>query len=756
MVSNAAHDAAGLARLSIAQNPESLGAGTDWQDQIYQTALMQNYTLSATGGGDAYNFSFSGSYLGQEGTVKKTDYDRLNLRIKSDFTKGRLKIGESIILTKEFSKHLVGGLSSAQGGNPVGSSLKMIPVFGVYDPTAIGGFAGAYGPVVNVANPLAQLNVSTPNSEATNVLLNTYAEVSLFKGLKYKLNLGYTNTFDFFNDFIIPYQIGTLFTNLDADLFERRNENKFVMIEHTLNYNKVFGKHNIQALAGYAFQKNQFRELTGSKSGMPNDIRVLNAGTTSIAAGSFATETTLLSYLGRLVYSFDDRYVLTTTFRRDGSSRFRKDYRYGNFPSFALAWNASNEAFLNAIKPLVNTLKIRASYGRLGNQEIDPYSYTPVITLNTNYSIGQTPQLWPGAIQTTFATPDIKWENSETYNIGADMGLFNNKLSFTADYFIRKTTDVLIRVPIPISAGATTSPFINAGQITNKGVEAALSYRNTLNKDFTYQFTGTISAIQNNVDKLGTGTQQIFGGQPTHFGGSSTITQAGYPVAAFYLIKTEGIFNSLEEVNANSKNGQLIQPKAKPGDIRFADYNDDGRIDQNDRQYRGSSTPDLSFGFGSDLSWKNFDLSIFFQGTLGNKIYNGIRQDLDGMNLEFNYSRATLNAWTPDNHTNFPRAVINDPNLNTQTSDRFLENGSYLRCKTLQLGYNFPASLLKIGKISNGRIYVSSDNLFTITAYKGFNPDLGRGGSILDRGVDFPHVAYPLARTILFGVQLSL
>jgi TonB-linked SusC/RagA family outer membrane protein len=759
-VSNAAHDNAGLPRLDIAQNPESLGAGTDWQKEIYRTAPMQSYTLGASGGGDNFTYSLSGGYLDQQGIVKKTDYDRWNLRLKSDFTKGRVRIGETIILTREYWRGMAGGWGG-QGGNPVGSALKMIPVFQVYDPTAVGGYSGASGPVVNVANPVAQLNLEVPETRSTTAIINGFAEVSLVKGLKYRLNLGYTGTYGSYNDYIYPYKVGALFNNADADLSQNKSERNYFLQEHTLNYSKEFGKHNLQALVGYTYQDTKYNILSGSKSGMPTGIQVLDAGTTNISSGGYANESVLISYLGRLVYSFDNRYVLTGTFRRDGSSRFGPAYKYGNFPSIALAWNVVNESFFQPLQNVVTNLKIRSSYGILGNQEIPDYRYVPLISSNANYVIGQTQQIWSGAIQTAFATPGIKWETSKTFDIGTDWGFFENKLNLTADYFIRRNSDILLQVPIPLSTGASgSSPYINAGQITNKGVEAALRYNNKVG-EFNYQVTGTFTAIKNRVDFLGTGTQQISGGQPTHHGASATITQAGGPVGAFYLIKTAGIFNSQDEINAYNVEGKLIQPSAKPGDVKFVDYNNDGTISQDDRQYCGSPTPKFSYGFGSNASWRNFDLSFFFQGTYGNKIYNGAREDLEGMNLEFNYSPATLNAWTPDNHTNFPRAVINDPNLNSQTSDRFLENGSYLRMRTLQLGYTLPKGVLSAAKINSFRVYLSFDNLFTITKYTGFNPDLGRynagavGGGILDRGVDFPHVAYPLARTSLLGVQVS-
>lgn len=753
-VNNAAYSAAGQTPLAIANPSVPYGAGTDWQKEIFQDGPVQSYTLAASGGGDNYTYSLSGGYLDQDGIVKKTNYNRWNLRVKSDLTKGRVKVGESIILSKEYWRKMAGGWGG-QGGNPVGSAIKMIPIYNVYDPTALGGYGGAYGPVTNIASPVAQLNLEIPENNSTQVIIDAYAEVTLTKDLKYKYNVGYTNGFGFNMDYVYPYSV-VPFSNPDADLYETRNQTDYFLQEHTLNFDKAFGKHHIQALAGYTFQSTKFRQLSGSKSGMPTGVKVIDAGITNTASGSFANQNVLLSYLGRLVYSYENRYVITGTFRRDGSSRFSKNNRYGDFPSLALAWTVSNEKFFQPIQPIFNTFKFRASYGVLGNQEISDYRYVETITPNSNYAIGQTTILWPGAIQLNFANNDIKWESSKTTNFGADLGFLDNKLSLTADYFIRKNTDILLQVPIPLSTGASSNaPYINAGQISNKGFELGLTYNKFIRKDLTYQLTGTFSAVTNKVDKLGTGTQQISGGQPVHQGNMATITQAGYPVGSFYLIEDAGIFNSQEEINAYAKDGVLIQPKAKPGDIKFIDFNKDGKIDQNDRQILGSPTPKFSYGFGGNVNWKGIDLNIYFQGTYGNKIYNGLRQDLEGMNVNINWSKTTLNAWSPEKHTDFPRAVINDPNLNSQTSSRFLEDGSYLRLKTVQLGYTLSQDILTQMKISSCRIYFSVDNLLTFTKYTGLNPDLGRSGSILDRGVDFGHVAYPLSRTAMIGVQIS-
>jgi TonB-linked SusC/RagA family outer membrane protein len=752
-VSNAAHDAAGIARLNIARNPDSLGAGTDWQDEIYRTAPVQSYELNISGGKEGSNYSISGGYFNQEGIVKVTGYNRLNLRVKSETTKGRFRIGETIILSREKTITMPGGWGG-QGGNPVGSAVKMIPVFQVYDPTAIGGYAGAYGPVVNVANPVAQLNLESIWNRYTSVTTNAFAEVSLFKGLTYKFNLGYIYTGGQTYDYARRYEVGTLFNHATNDLTEKRDERNFVMAENTLNYNNTFGRHRIQALAGYALQSSRYRSDSAAAQDLPDGVDVLGAAAGVRTSGGYELESGLLSILGRVVYSYDDRYLLTASFRRDGSSRFSPAHRYGNFPSIALGWNISNEEFFKPLTNTISQLKLRSSYGILGNQEMADYQYMATIGTNLNYVIGADQHKWYGAIQRALVDPNIKWENTSTFNVGVDVGFLDNSLTLTADYYIKHTTDILMNLPIPGSVGSTSNPVMNAGAIFNRGVEISAAYNGHAGK-LTYGVNATFAADRNKVDKL-IGGLPLYGGQPTHHGSSTTTTREGGAVGAFYLIKTDGIFNSQEEIDAHrDKNGQLIQPNASPGDIRFVDANGDGIISDEDKQLDGSAFPKFAFGLGFNAQWNGFDFNMFFQGTYGNKIYNGLRMDLDGMNLEFNYSKATLNAWTPQNHTDFPRAVIDDPNYNTRVSDRFLENGSYIRLRSLQLGYTLPGALLKRVGVDGLRAYLSFDNLFTITGYDGYNPDLGRTASILDRGVDYGHVGYPLSRTATFGVQLN-
>lgn len=753
-VSNAAHAAAGLSGLDIAKDPAALGAGTDWQKAIYRTAPVQNYELNVSGGSQGSVYSVSGGYLNQKGIVDKSGYTRYNLRVKSETTKGRFKIGETVLLSQE-SWNSLPGAWGGQGGNPVGGAAKMISAFSIYDSTAVGGYGGAYGPVVNIANPVAQLNLEQVKSDATKVLIDAYGQVDLVKGLNYKLNIGYTNNAKHSNDYTQRYTVGALFTNPTNNLSESRDADRTILIENTLNFNRLFGKHSIQALAGYTYQDRKYDYLGASATGLPDGVKQLDAAQGTRSNSGNETENTLLSLLGRVVYSYDQRYMLQATFRRDASSRFAPDNRYGNYPSLGVGWNLSNEKFFEGLTKTINSLKIRGSYGVLGNQEFTDYQYLAAIASNINYVTGTGQTRWVGAIQQALASPNIKWESSKTVNAGLDMALLSNRLLVSIDYFNKKTTDMLVQVPIPGSVGSSSNPYVNAGSITNHGVELGIRYSGNAGK-LTYNINGTFSTSKNKVIALGSGSQQIIGGQPTLHNSGTTTTQVGGEVGAFYLIKTAGIFNSQAEIDAyKGKDGTLIQPNAHPGDIKFVDYNNDGAISDLDKQYCGSPNPKFTYGIGGNVAWKGFDLNVFFQGTHGNKIYNGFRMDLDGMDREMNYSVATLNAWTADHHTNFPRAVIDDPNLNARVSDRFLESGSYFRCKTLQVGYSFSPRMLEKATITSLRVYASCDNLFTVTKYTGFNPDLGRTGSILDRGVDYSYVNYPLARTITFGLQLA-
>jgi len=749
-VSNAAYDAAGKPYLDIAQNPEVPGKGTDWQDEIFRTAPTQNYSLGLAGGSDNLKYNMSLGYYNQQGIIKKTDYDRLSLRVKTDYTKGIFKIGETVMITKENRKDMPG--VGGQGGNVIGAATMMIPGFQIYDENAIGGYGGSKGSVMDAFNPVAALNLFDVTNDYYQTLINLYGEVNLYEGLKYKLNVGITTTEHKSFNYTPVYEVGGFFRNDKNSLAETSDLTQYYQVENTLSYMKNFGKHSINLLAGQTVYQNKYRIVRASAKGMPDGIRVLDAGTEQAAATGYTDTNRLLSFLGRAIYSYDNRYIVTATFRRDGSSRFSPENRWGNFPSISAAWNLGNERFFSQLNTPVTDLKLRTSYGILGNQEIGNYQYLGLITPAISYAVGESNRLWVGNIQTEYPAAGLKWESTATFDIGLDLSLWSGKMNFTFDYFEKRTSDLLLRVPIPLSVGAKEDPYTNAGKVSNKGFEISLEYNGNI-RDFNYSVTGNISHIKNEVGELSTGTQKISGSAAFHNGSPVTYSEAGYPIYSFFLVKTDGLFRSQEEINAHNKDGVLIQPHAQLGDIRYIDANGDGQINGEDRQYCGSPFPDFEYGIRLQGEWRNIDLSMFFQGTQGGKIYNGVKSYTGTVRVNTNYSKDALNSYTFNPNSDFPRLNIDDPNDNgAEYSNRFLENGSYFRCKTMQLGYTLPASLIKKAFIERCRIYVAGDNLFTITNYSGYNPDIS-GNGLGSRGVDFR--VYPLNKTYQIGLQLN-
>jgi TonB-dependent starch-binding outer membrane protein SusC len=749
-VNNAARDAAGMERLPIALNPEVPGEGINWQDEIYRNAPIQNYSVGASGGSKELKYNLSLGYLNQDGIVETSNYNRFNIRVKTDMTKGKFNLGETVIFSTEGTRDIqnLGG----QGGSAVSAATMMIPAFQIYDETAIGGYGGSSGPVMDVFNPVAGLNLFDNKSNYYKLLANLYGEYEIMDGLKYKLSVGSTLNETKKYNYRPRYEVGSIFRNEKTSLYESSGMSKYWQVENTLSYNKRFGKHSINAVIGQTSYKYLYREISGSKKAMPDGIYVLEAGTDEANSAGYEKENTLLSYLGRAIYSYDNRYIVTATYRRDGSSRFSKENRWGDFPSISVAWNIANEKFFSSLATPITELKLRGSYGILGNQEIGDYQYMGLVTSAVSYTAGVPSVLWVGNTQTDYPAVGLKWESTATSNVGVDLGLWSGKMNFTFDYFRKKTTDVLLRVPIPLSVGAGSDPYSNAGKIANNGIETSATYNGNVN-DFNFSVTGTLTAVNNEVLALSTGTQQISGASASHHGSAVTYTKEGYPLYSFFLIQTDGLFRSEQEVLDHSKNGELIQPNAVPGDVRFIDANDDGMIDGNDRVYAGSPFPDFTYGLRLEGNWRNIDFSLFFQGTKGNKIYNGFNTYLEAARVNTNYSSKTLDSYTFNPNSDFPRLDMADPNGNgVDNSDRFLEDGSYMRLKTLQLGYTLPESLMNKMSFDNIRLYFAIENLFTISDYSGYNPDIG-GNGLNSRGVDFR--VYPLNRSFHVGLQLN-
>lgn len=426
-------------------------------------------------------------------------------------------------------------------------------------------------------------------------------------------------------------------------------------------------------------------------------------------------------------------------------------HRYGNFPSVSVGWNIAEEDFVKNSVSWLDQLKLRGGYGVLGNQEIDNYQYVSVVTTGINYPDGKS-GLIQGAFPKTFANPDIKWEETAMTNVGIDFMALRNRLTLTADWYVKNTKDILLNVPIPISTGGANDPIRNAGKIRNQGFEFNLGWNESLNKDLSYgvSFLGTYN--KNEVVEMGAESQVITGGT-IHGGTYTSRTLAGYPIGGFWLIPTDGYFNSTEEVQAHQKDGVLIQPSAEPGDIRFKDTNNDGTINDEDRVYCGSPFPKFTYSINGNITYKNVDFSIGFQGVTGNKIYNATKLELTDVTRGTNYLASTLDYWTPENqNASSPRLIWTDPNRNARSeSDRYLESGSYFRLRNLQVGYTLPTVWFH-GFVQKARVYVNAENLFTISSYSGYTPDVN-SSDVYSRGFD--EFIYPSNRTFMFGLNVT-
>ena len=719
----------------------------DWQDIMFRPALMQNYNLSVKGGGKYSTYYTGLGYFNQDGIVKGTNYQRYNIQSKNDYKRGIFSAGTNLIISFSHDKPLHQELR----GGMIGTILQSVPTLEKYDDTREGGYGGTYGDVVNIPHPLAIIddNIMDRYNENVKIFANLYAQIELFKGLKYKLNLTPDFSFERYKNYLNKYDFG-LATNSITQLTERQRRRRNILVENLLTFDRTFGEHKISALAGYTYQDSRFRHIQAYGEGLPQGLEEIDAATTNRSNEGNSWRSVLTSILGRVFYSYQNKYLFTATIRRDGSSKFGKNNRYGYFPSFSLGWNVAEEKFMENVHWL-DQLKLRGGYGVLGNQEIDNYQYSSTITTGINYPDGNG-GLLQGAFPKNFANPDIKWEETAMTNVGIDFMAFNNRLSLTADYYVKNTKDILLTVPIPISSGGANDPIRNAGKIRNNGFEFNLGWMDQPNPDISYGINLIGSFNKNKVIAMGSESGSIKGGS-TNQNITTSETKAGYPIGGYWLISTAGYFNSQEEVDAYAKDGKKIQPAAEPGDIKFVDANNDGVINDNDRVFQGSPFPDFTFALNGNMRYKNFDLSIGLQGVLGNKIYNATRQTLEDVTKGSNFLASCLDYWTPENkNASHPRLTWDDPNRNTRAeSDRYLENGSYLRLRSVQLGYTFPQTWFK-GAIQHARVYINAENLFTITSYSGYSPDVNADNANY-RGFD--NFIYPTNRTFMLGLNVT-
>lgn len=739
-----------------AKYPDGAITRTDWVDEIFRSGTVQEYDINLAGGGEKSKFFVGMNHRSIEGILLNTQAKRYNFRVNSDHTVNSwLRIGEN--MNYNYSD---GNTADTQSGY-TGAILAAIyypPNVPVYDQN--GNFsglpisvAGSYGDMIN---PVAYLKRLTYKNPTHDILINPYIEINLLEGLKFKSNFSQNFRISDSKNFIHRVlEIGKIFNynrlTLNSDNYSGS------LGEQILTYKKTFGRHTVDATAAYSFQKNIAEGFLAKgedfKSENPNSQYLTNANANK-DVDSYKYSDALTSYLGRINYDYDSRYIISLLGRRDGSSMVAKQNRFENYYAVSGAWVISREAFLKDNVWLSN-FKLRASYGLLGNLGgISHQAVNPLMDRDNYVIFGQDPAQNVAYYSTIYPNPNLKWGKSEHTDFGVDLGFLSNRLTITADYFVKNSKDQIFEVPLPITAGYKTT-FINAGLFQDKGYELGINYNSPKSVDFSYSLSANLGGLQNTVKDMP--VQQIV--LDTNVRGVLKPSKIviGDALYSFYGYKTAGLFQTQEEINNyKDANGTLIQPNAKPGDIKFLKKaGNTGALSSNDMVNLGNPYPKLTFSFNYSMNWKNFDFNMFFQGVQGNKTFNGLKfvtLNPGGTGQYYNMDRDILNAWTPQNtNTNIPRLAIGDPSGNySKVSDFYVEDGSYLRLKNLTIGYTLPESVGNAIEVQKVRIYITADNLFTITKYKGFDPEVGLSNNGVDVG------RYPQARTFIFGINVGL
>lgn len=733
--------------------PEKLQEGnfdpsvsTDWQDIMFNNADQQNYNLSFSGGGEDNNFNFSMGYTGQDGIWYRSKYDRINLRLNSDFVAGKFRFGESL---------------SANRSNSPGSTISLNfrgwppPVFAPRD--ADGNFQllpNGYGvdlaPFLPDGNPLAYMSISDLENSNINIVGNVYAQFNILRGL-YIRTSGSTQWNDTHSKTFTPeYQISHL-SNPVADLNEQRAESYNLLWENTLNFKRTYGDHNLDAVVGWTRQMEHFNGLRLVAEGFPGGIEQGDAASTILPeSGGNKIISTLESYLGRLNYSFKNRYQLTASIRQDASSRLIKSLRTGTFPSFSLGWVVSEEPFFPK-ESIVSRLKFRGGYGELGRvNSVGEYQTQNTLSLggrNIDYILGSDQHFANGITIANITNSNILWERAKSTNIAMEAGLLDGKIFLTAEYFVKNTQDLQFSAPIPYTAGTVdNSILVNAGDIQNKGFELTMGYRKTAGA-FTFNTSLNLYKVTNKVISFNNPDDAFVGGMYGFGGQNATRAVVGREMSNFWLLRTDGIFQSQAEIDAYSKNGVPIQPFAKPGDLRFKDINGDGKITTEDKEFIKGSIPSLEYGINFNGAYRNFDVGLLIQGVMGAKLFNGVVRTMGNI-LE----DQTTNYWREDNPgAKYFRPSISDPNGNMGDNDFYLENSSYMRVKNIQIGYTLPHGIISRLHLQSIRVSITGQNLLTVTPFTGYDPEsVGFG---LDRGVNTN--VYPLTKAILFGLIVN-
>ena len=702
-------------------DPESLGTGTDWMDAIFRTAPMQKVNLSMLGGNQKISHATSLGYYTQDGIMKNSSYNRLSLQSNiSSKIVSNVTVRANVNLSAENRR-------TQPVGTVIQNAMRILPSIPIQDEN--GEYAGPTGNAEwngNALNPVAIINEQNYRMKGFRMLSNISLEWEIIKGLKFKTTGGAELGYDYNNSYIPKYKWGMNESKNTMQTVSSAYEQLYLW-DNTLNYDKSFGKHRINAMVGTSYQEYKKESVSASGSGRASELTTeLDNATKATDVGGNSLRWALMSYMARLHYSYDDRYLVTATFRADGSSKFGKDNRFGYFPSFAAAWNIGNESFMQSVKP-ISQLKLRVGYGQTGNQNIGAYAFADKLSVNGVYNFGSQRGFESNLVNLIYpyllSNPSVKWEAVEQYNVGVDIGFLKNRIVANLDFYVKNTRDMLTKKPVPQTSGTSLEqadwPPVNIGKVLNRGYEV------------------------------------VSIGGPEILNGVSLIRE-GQPINSFYGYKLGGVYQTLDEVftgpvmenRAADKASHNPYKNTSPGDMWFVDVDGNGEINDLDRTVIGNPSPDCIFGFNNTFSYKNFDLSIFFQGALGNQVWNGVRASHESMNSTYNQLASTLERWTGEGtSSSMPRAIYADPNNNSRASTRWLENGSYAKLKNLTFGYTLPENWTNRAKVKALRLYVSFDNLCTITNYSGLDPEVGLSG--LDYGV------YPSARTYMFGVSVK-
>ena len=734
---------------------------TNWQDEVLKTALVQDYNVSLSGGGDSGSYFVSAGYYNNDGVSYGNTFDRYNFRVNTQGKKGWFSFGENLAYSLTNT--------DPNQTNTYNDFLRMMPTIPIYDENNPGGYGYGDAAKYNTfgVNPIAREDLEYRHFRQNRLNGSLWLEFKPFEFLSYKFNGGIDLYFYENSWFRGEGNWTQNQEHLDPESQKARDNTYNMLIEHTLNFNKDFGKHHVDAVVGTTYQHHEWEGLWASRLNFPmtgngDYFTVLNAGQSNQQNSNSISENAMISYLGRANYVYDDKYYLTATFRRDGTSRLAKENRWGNFPSFSGAWRISKEEFFDV--PWINDLKIRGNWGRLGNSSIGDWDYIGTINQSIVTVFGGA--IVPGSTQVKLVNAGLVWETKETVNVGFDASFLNQRLTVSAEYYNSKTSDVLAETPIAISTGNQGgSPWKNAASLRNKGFEFTFGWKDQIS-GFKYSALLNVTTMDNEVLSLGRD-----GSERNFIDSGQARTEPGRSLAEFYLRKTDGIFRTQEEIDNYVTKGNHVPgpnedkvPAGTPimiegkrpqlGDVKYLDLNDDGQITDIDRDYCGSPWAKMQMSLVLNAEWKNFDFSMMWNGQFGNKIYNVSRWQGRLFADNSNYIRFEKGEepYQVNPNSNTPRIIYGDFR-NSRDADRFLENGSYFRMKNISIGYNFKQKWLTNLGVEKLRLFATGSNLITITGYSGLDPDFKGANSVWNSGTD--SFAYPNTRSVMFGLDLT-